>query len=76
MEKEYISSLTLFVAGLKVYTKSELVGAEPVIVCNPPYGERLELDDAAAFYRRLGDCLKKKNWTKIQVKLQIPSAYF
>lgn len=30
-----------------------------VIVTNPPYGERLELDDARAFYRSVGDRLKQ-----------------
>jgi putative N6-adenine-specific DNA methylase len=31
-----------------------------MMVCNPPYGERLgELDELAAFYPKLGDALKK-----------------
>lgn len=28
------------------------------IICNPPYGERLELDDSNEFYRKMGDRLK------------------
>ncbi|MDR2000124.1 MAG: THUMP domain-containing protein [Zoogloeaceae bacterium] len=32
-----------------------------VLVCNPPYGERLgELDELAAFYPKLGDALKRR----------------
>jgi putative N6-adenine-specific DNA methylase len=40
-----------------------LAAPEPagILVCNPPYGERLgELDELAAFYPRLGDALKKR----------------
>ncbi len=29
-----------------------------ILLTNPPYGERMELEDAAAFYGRLGDHLK------------------
>ncbi|HEY6897429.1 MAG TPA: THUMP domain-containing protein [Rhodocyclaceae bacterium] len=37
------------------------IAAEGVLLSNPPYGERLESDDAlAAFYPRLGDALKKR----------------
>jgi len=31
---------------------------EGVVLTNPPYGERMELEDAGAFYSRLGDHLK------------------
>lgn len=30
-----------------------------MLLTNPPYGERMELEDAAAFYSRLGDHLKQ-----------------
>lgn len=31
-----------------------------VIICNPPYDERIKLDDAMAFYKMIGDTLKRK----------------
>lgn len=31
-----------------------------VLVLNPPYGERMEKDDIEAFYKQIGDTLKKK----------------
>jgi len=37
-----------------------------ILLCNPPYGERLGRDeDLGAFYRLLGDVLKQrfKGWT-------------
>ena len=36
-----------------------------IIVSNPPYGVRLELEDMPAFYRGMGDTLKKRfpGWT-------------
>ncbi len=36
-----------------------------VLITNPPYDERLRLEDAALFYKNLGDCLKKRwaGWT-------------
>lgn len=33
-----------------------------VLVFNPPYDERLDIKDAEAFYKQIGDALKK-NWT-------------
>lgn len=30
------------------------------IICNPPYGERLEMEDIQEFYKKIGDTLKKK----------------
>ncbi len=30
------------------------------IICNPPYDERIKLDDAVAFYKMIGDTLKRK----------------
>ena len=30
------------------------------IICNPPYDERIKLDDAIAFYKMIGDTLKRK----------------
>ncbi len=34
--------------------------APGTIVCNPPYDERLQLDDIIGFYKTIGDVLKKK----------------
>jgi putative N6-adenine-specific DNA methylase len=31
-----------------------------IIVCNPPYDERLEIEDSLAFYKMIGDTLKRK----------------
>jgi putative N6-adenine-specific DNA methylase len=33
--------------------------AKGMIICNPPYDERIELEDAVAFYKMIGDVLKK-----------------
>ena len=33
-----------------------------LLVLNPPYGERLPLEDAPAFYAQIGDALKA-NWS-------------
>ncbi|MEG1763325.1 MAG: N-6 DNA methylase, partial [Bacteroidales bacterium] len=30
------------------------------IVCNPPYGERIQLEDIMNFYKQIGDTLKQK----------------
>ncbi|MCX6243519.1 MAG: THUMP domain-containing protein [Bacteroidetes bacterium] len=30
-----------------------------VIICNPPYDERLQIDDIIGFYKQIGDVLKK-----------------
>ena len=34
--------------------------AEGVIIMNPPYDERIELDDSVAFYKMIGNVLKRK----------------
>ncbi len=31
-----------------------------MIICNPPYDERLQIDDIISFYKSIGDVLKKK----------------
>lgn len=31
-----------------------------ILITNPPYGERLELDDVISFYKEIGDVLKKQ----------------
>ena len=44
----------------------EVSAESGVLLCNPPYGERLEKDtDLGAFYKLLGDVLKQrfKGWT-------------
>ena len=35
-------------------------GTNGTIVCNPPYDERLQLDDIIGFYQTIGNVLKKK----------------
>jgi putative N6-adenine-specific DNA methylase len=35
-------------------------GAAGIIICNPPYDERLQIDDIISFYKSIGDVLKKK----------------
>jgi putative N6-adenine-specific DNA methylase len=35
-------------------------GTPGTIVCNPPYDERLQLDDIIGFYKMIGDVLKKR----------------
>ena len=35
-------------------------GPAGMIICNPPYDERLQIDDIIAFYKSIGDVLKKK----------------
>jgi putative N6-adenine-specific DNA methylase len=46
------------------------------IVCNPPYGVRLEVEDVAGFYKAMGDALKKRfaGWTAffISADLEFP----
>jgi putative N6-adenine-specific DNA methylase len=35
-------------------------GPAGIIICNPPYDERLQIDDIISFYKSIGDVLKKK----------------
>lgn len=35
-------------------------GTAGIIICNPPYDERMEVDDIITFYKSIGDVLKKK----------------
>ena len=35
-------------------------GDAGMIICNPPYDERMQLDDIISFYKSIGDVLKKK----------------
>ncbi len=35
-------------------------GTSGIIICNPPYDERLHIDDIISFYKSIGDVLKKK----------------
>jgi len=34
-------------------------GAAGMIICNPPYDERLQIDDIISFYKSIGDVLRK-----------------
>ena len=50
------------------HTEKEVEG-KTIILFNPPYGERLEIDDVPAFYKEIGDTLKRSYtntnaWTK------------
>jgi putative N6-adenine-specific DNA methylase len=42
------------------FENSDPPGPSGTIVCNPPYDERLQLDDTVGFYRMIGDVLKRK----------------
>lgn len=49
---------------IKVF-KADFFNSQPpcqlgVIVCNPPYGERMELEEAEDFYAEIGDTLKQR----------------
>lgn len=35
-------------------------GDAGMIICNPPYDERMQIDDIVAFYKSIGDVLKKR----------------
>lgn len=43
---------------LGAFERLERTSAPGTIVMNPPYGERLALSDAAAFYRKLGEVIR------------------
>jgi len=47
---------------IKVAAFDETIPPGPtgLIICNPPYDERLHLDNIIAFYQRIGDVLKQK----------------
>lgn len=38
----------------------ELPGAGAIVITNPPYGERLKLEDAEGFYKTFGDTIKQR----------------
>lgn len=42
----------------KDFFKAQRVGDKGVLMMNPPYGDRLELDDVDLFYEKIGDKLK------------------
>lgn len=44
------------------FEKLEAPGPAGTLMTNPPYDERLKMDDIAAFYKSIGDRLKK-HWT-------------
>lgn len=50
------------VIGLQVASFDEFKPPDGggVMIMNPPYGERLEQDDIVAFYKSIGDSMKKK----------------
>lgn len=63
-----IISQNVVKAGVEDYLsvkKEDFFLSEPkkesgVVVLNPPYGERLKMEDNEAFYKRIGDTLKQK----------------
>lgn len=56
------------IAGVDEYInlkKADFFGTEPstdsgIVFLNPPYGERMKMDDVFDFYSRIGDTLKQK----------------
>lgn len=46
------------------FEQSKPPAEEGIIICNPPYGERIEKADIIAFYQMMGDTLKQeyKGW--------------
>lgn len=62
------SSLNLMAAGLEslvrveksVFEQLEPPATPGTILMNPPYDERLKVEDTAAFYKSIGDVLKKR----------------
>ena len=42
------------------FEEADPPGPVGTIICNPPYDERLQLDDIIGFYKTIGDVLKKK----------------
>ncbi|MEQ8350716.1 MAG: THUMP domain-containing protein [Leptospiraceae bacterium] len=59
-----LGSQDIFFETRKAETIQDLSESGTAII-NPPYGERLSLEDAAAFYKDLGDIMKAsfKGWT-------------
>ncbi len=63
--KTATSSLTGFIPGNNiVFSCQDFVDVLPesengFVITNPPYGDRIELEDPAAFYKSIGDYLKK-----------------
>jgi len=47
------------IAWRKDFEESEPPDTSGFIITNPPYGERLQKDDLNAFYKKIGDTLKK-----------------
>lgn len=64
------TSLNLMAAGMEQvvqiekmdFEKKKAEGAPGVLIVNPPYDERLKIEDSVRFYQNMGDALKK-NWT-------------
>ena len=57
IEANLQKAISLQVASFEEYNPPEGGG---VMIINPPYGERLQEDDIVAFYKSIGDALKKK----------------
>ncbi|MCB1171494.1 MAG: hypothetical protein KDK25_14205, partial [Leptospiraceae bacterium] len=59
-----LSAHQVFFETLDAASISDLPSSGTAII-NPPYGERLSLEDAAAFYKELGDIMKRsfKGWS-------------
>lgn len=55
------AGLTDFVKlKVEAFDRSASPGGKAMIITNPPYDERLRLDDTIGFYKSIGDVLKKK----------------
>lgn len=57
-ETNFTNDITLFRANFLESNDSNIENAH--IVFNPPYGQRMELDEAIDFYKEIGDVLKNE----------------
>jgi putative N6-adenine-specific DNA methylase len=44
--------------AVSAFDETKSTGETGMIICNPPYDERLQIDNIIAFYKRIGDVLK------------------
>ena len=55
----------------KAFDQTQFKEDHGFLICNPPYGERLDTDDLSKFYRQLGDHFKQqaKGWDVLSLLL-------
>jgi putative N6-adenine-specific DNA methylase len=44
---------------IAAFDETKATGESGMIICNPPYDERLQIENIIAFYQRIGDVLKR-----------------